>query len=183
MLNIPSMTRLLSDRYWINEVYGVHDFFANEIKVSKSQLHFSQTAERGNGAISDWHPWGTEQTDYTILPSNPLVSTQQAQCGQLTCPHYHPGQRWDGAELPAASSHLQLRRNRRERCSGAWQAAWPSPGTEHLQHKVSSSSARLFSLEHHLLLTGICAATEIQSVDHQALFTASLRWLLITSER
>lgn len=90
-----------------------------------------------------------------------IVSTQQLQCGQLTCPHYHPGQQWDGAELPTASSHLQLRHNQRGRCSGAWRAAWPSPGTEHLQDKVSSSSAWLFSLEHHVRLTGICAPSII----------------------
>lgn len=56
MLNIPSITRLLSDRYWINKVYGVHAFFANETEVSKSQLYLLETAERRNGAISDWQP-------------------------------------------------------------------------------------------------------------------------------
>lgn len=190
MLNIPSMTRLLSDRCWINEFYGVHDFFANETKMSKSQLYLSQIAERR--AVFIWleqwcHWWLAPVRDRTnwlyhsalkSIGFNPVSAVWS-----LTCLHYHPGQQWDGAELPTASSHLQLQHNRREHCSDAWQAAWPSPGTEHLQHKILSASAQLFSMEHHLLLTGICAVTEIQSAVHQALFTASLRWLLITSER
>ena len=175
------MTRLLSDRYWINELCGVSDFSANATKMSKSQLYPSQTAQRRT--IFIWleqccNPWSAPAGDRTNRRNHSAIKTMTfnpVSTGQLTCLHYHPAQQWDGAEQPTASSHLQLQHNQREHCSDAWQAAWPSPRTDHLQHKVLSSSVRLSSLQHHLLLTRICAAKEIWSADHQALSTDSLR--------
>lgn len=109
--------------------------------MSKSQLYLSQIAERKAVFIwlEQWCHWWLapvrDRTNWLHHSALKPISFNQVQCGQLTCLHYHPGQRWDGAELPTASSHLQLRHNRREHCSDDWQAAWPSPGTEHLQNK------------------------------------------------
>lgn len=71
MLNIPSMTRLFSDRYWINEVYVVHDFFANETKVSN------------HGCTSP------KQQKGEVVPS--VIGTHEGQNKLTTpfCPHTH----------------------------------------------------------------------------------------------
>lgn len=129
--------------------------------MSKLQLYLSQTTQRRMVFI--WleqccNPWLAPAGDTTNWPHHPAIKNMTfnpVSIDQLTCLHYHPGQQWDGAEQPTASSHLQLQHNQREHCSDAWQAAWPSPGTDNLQHKVLSSSVQLSSLQHHLLLTGI----------------------------
>lgn len=120
----------------------------------------------------------------TAIEEVAFKPASRAPCQQwLTCLRYHPGQRWGGAERPTASSHLRLQRSQREHCNGAWQAASPSPGRDHLQGKVWSPSARLSSLQHLPLLAGVCAATEIQSANPKHYLL--IRWdrLLITAER
>lgn len=163
MLSISSKTRLLSDRYWLDQwTLWCESLFCkcyknvciaavpppdstkeNGVYLMRAELQSTIGTHRGQN-------WLHHSAIKTMTFN--LVST-----GQLTCLHYHPGQQWDGAEQPTASSHLRLQHNQREHCSDAWQAAWPSPGIDHLQNKVFPSSA-LSTLQHLLPWAGICAA-------------------------
>lgn len=121
------------------------EFSANATKISQLQLYFYQIVHQRT--IFTWleqccNSWSSRTGDRTNSLHHSATKNMTfgpVSIGQLTCLHYRPGQQWDGAEPPTASSHLQLQHNQREHCSDAWQAAWPSPGTDHLQHKTLSS--------------------------------------------